>query len=57
MAERSHRRCFVCGRLLVPVDGLMPWHRKPRWTERSSLGSVPLTGRDQPWCRGSDQPV
>ncbi len=43
-----HRRCPLCGRLIAPINGLLPRHRRP--AEQGGNKSVPLTGADAPWC-------
>jgi hypothetical protein len=48
----THQRCYRCGRLLVPVNGHMPYHRKPPPRPAYYTSSTPLTGKDSPWCEG-----
>lgn len=54
LGEQVHRRCHRCGRLLAPIDGLMPLHRVP--AERIyEGGAAPLTGPEAPWCEEQQQ--
>jgi hypothetical protein len=48
---KSHQRCRVCGRLLVPSVNGLPAHREPP-PRVYGRKAVPLTGRDSPWCEG-----
>jgi hypothetical protein len=50
LARQVHQRCPRCGRLLVPVDGDMPRHRRPARKGVNEQTSQPLTGLDAPWC-------
>lgn len=52
-------RCPTCSRILfLRKDNKLPPHRVPmikvmptRYNQRDG-GSVPLTGKDSPWCAG-----
>lgn len=52
---QQHSRCPKCARILFLTKGnRLPPHRVPRTAKPRSSEDVlvPLTGRDQPWCRG-----
>lgn len=50
--RQVHKPCRKCGRLLVPVNGLMPIHKRPVKARGYSRKCWPLTGADAPWCEG-----
>ena len=53
----SHVPCKECGRLLVPVSGQIPRHKRPeriRYSKNGGAKAAPLTGPDAEWCKGGD---
>lgn len=51
VGDPVHQPCRQCGRLLAPINGNTPPHRKPKHAgDARPRDYIPLTGADAPWC-------